>query len=222
MPSLRHQPAADALFDEAFMASLEYLEIVAKRAFQGVARGERRARRMGAGLEFADYRRYSPGDDFRHIDWNVYARLGKLLLRLFDEEEDLTVYLLLDGSSSMGLGDGGRFDQARRLAAALAYVTLANLDRVSLVALSDSVDDRLLPARGPRSAPALRPPSATARQRCAGSPPGRRPGTSSSAFFGRFGPSFQAGLGPFLPFWGPFYPFCPFLPFVQGVLFCLV
>jgi len=130
------------------MASLEYLEIVAKRAFRGATRGERRSRRLGAGLEFADYRRYSPGDDFRHIDWNVYQRLGKLLLRLFDEEEDLTVYLLVDGSASMGLGGGARFDQARRLAAALAYVSLANLDRVSLAALSAGVDDRLLPARG--------------------------------------------------------------------------
>ena len=148
MASLSQRPAVDPLFDEAFMASLEYLEIVAKRAFRGVNRGERRSRRQGAGLEFADHRRYSPGDDFRHIDWNVYARLGKLLLRLFDEEEDLTVYLLMDVSASMGLGGGARFDQARRLAAALAYVTLANLDRVSLVALSDQVEDRLLPARG--------------------------------------------------------------------------
>ncbi len=148
MSLLRQESTQDGLFDEAFMATLEYLEIVAKRAFQGGARGERRSRRLGAGLEFADHRRYSPGDDFRHIDWNVYARLGKLLLRLFEEEEDLTVYLLVDGSSSMGLGDGARFDQARRLAAALAYMTLSNLDRVSLVALSDQVDDRLLPARG--------------------------------------------------------------------------
>jgi uncharacterized protein (DUF58 family) len=146
--SLLKHSSADGLFDEAFLASLEYLEIVAKRAFQGASRGERRSRRLGAGLEFADHRRYSPGDDFRHIDWNVYARLGKLLLRLFDEEEDLTVYLLVDASASMGLGDGARFDQARRLAAALAYVSLANLDRVSLVGLSDRVSERLLPARG--------------------------------------------------------------------------
>ena len=148
MSTLSHPAIAEALFDEDFMASLEYLEIVAKRAFQGATRGERRSRRLGAGLEFADHRRYSPGDDFRHIDWNVYARLGKLLLRLFEEEEDLTVYVLVDGSASMGLGDRARFDQARRLAGALAYVSLANLDRVSLVALSDRVQDRLLPARG--------------------------------------------------------------------------
>ncbi|MGB0592411.1 MAG: DUF58 domain-containing protein [Myxococcota bacterium] len=148
MSSLRQHSSDDDLFDESFLAALEYLEIVAKRAFQGATRGERRSRRLGAGLEFADHRRYSPGDDFRHIDWNVYARLGKLLLRLFEEEEDLTVYLLVDASASMGLGDGARFDQARRIAAALAYVSLANLDRVSLVGLSDRVSERLLPARG--------------------------------------------------------------------------
>lgn len=130
------------------MAKLEYLEIVAKRAFRGTTRGERRSRRLGAGIEFADHRRYSPGDDFRHVDWNVYSRLGKLLLRLYEEEEDLTVYLLVDTSRSMGVGDGAKLDQARRLAAALAYITLANLDRVSIVAFSEGVGARLLPARG--------------------------------------------------------------------------
>lgn len=138
----------DELFDEAFMARLEYLEIVAKRAFHGGQRGERRSRRLGAGLEFADHRRYSPGDDFRHIDWNVYARLGRLLLRLFEEEEDLTVYLLVDASGSMALGDSAKFDQARRLAAALAYVTLSNMDRVSVVAFNDKVGARFMPVRG--------------------------------------------------------------------------
>ena len=148
MSSLGQNASADALFDDEFLIGLEYLEIVAKRAFQGASGGERRSKRLGAGLEFADHRRYSPGDDFRHIDWNVYARLGKLLLRLFEEEEDLTIYVLLDVSASMGLGQGRRFDQARRLAAAMAYVSLANLDRVSVVALDESIRDRLLPARG--------------------------------------------------------------------------
>lgn len=148
MSSLRQHAGQGDLFDEDFLSALEYLEIVAKRAFQGLSRGERRARRLGAGLEFADHRRYSPGDDFRHIDWNVYARLGKLLLRLFEEEEDLTVYVLLDTSRSMQLGQGKRFDAARRLAAAIAYISLANLDRVSVIALDEQVSDRLLPARG--------------------------------------------------------------------------
>jgi uncharacterized protein (DUF58 family) len=138
----------EPLFDEGFMSRLEYLEIVAKRAFRGSHAGIRHSRRLGAGLEFADHRRYSPGDDFRHIDWNVYARLGKLLLRLYEEEEDLTVYLLVDSSASMGLGDGAKFDQARRLAAALAHISLANLDRVSLVSFGDTITERFLPSRG--------------------------------------------------------------------------
>ena len=90
------------LFDDAFMSRLEYLDIVAKKAFRGQNRGERRAKKIGAGLEFADHRRYSPGDDFRNIDWNVYARMGRLLLRLYEEEEDLFVYLLVDASAQMG------------------------------------------------------------------------------------------------------------------------
>ncbi|MGM0577122.1 MAG: DUF58 domain-containing protein [Myxococcota bacterium] len=138
----------DDLFDESFMARLQYLEIVARRTFRGQSRGERRSKRLGAGLEFADHRRYSPGDDFRHIDWNVYNRLGKLLLRLYEEEEDLTVYVLVDTSASMAVGDGAKLDQARRLAAALAYITLANLDRVSIVAFSEAMGPRFLPARG--------------------------------------------------------------------------
>lgn len=147
--SRRPKPArAEPLFDEAFLARLSYLEIVAKRAFRGSQRGERRSRKLGAGVEFADYRRYSPGDDFRHIDWNVFSRLGKLLLRLYEEEEDLTVHVLVDVSASMGVGDGARFDQARRLAAALSYVALANLDRVSVVPFADGVSARLLPVRG--------------------------------------------------------------------------
>ena len=143
-----NRQSTDPLFDEGFMSRLEYLEIVAKRAFRGSHSGIRRSRRLGAGVEFADHRRYSPGDDFRHIDWNVYARLGKLLLRLYEEEEDLTVHLLVDSSASMGLGDGVKFDQARRLAAALAHISLANLDRVSVVSFGDTIDERFLPSRG--------------------------------------------------------------------------
>jgi len=144
----RPQTAEDELFDEGFMARLAWLEIVAKRAIQGRDRGERRLRRLGAGLEFADHRRYSPGDDFRHIDWNVYQRLGKLLLRLYEEDEDLTVYVLVDTSASMGLKGGERFQQARQLAAALAYIALANLDRASVVAIGEEAGPRFVPARG--------------------------------------------------------------------------
>jgi len=138
----------EALFDDAFLARLEYLDIVAKKRFTSEQRGERRSKRIGAGLEFVDHRRYSPGDDFKHIDWNVYARMGRLLLRLYEEEEDLYVYLLVDSSASMAVGDRAKFDYARRLAAALAYITLSSLDRVSVLPFSAGLGTRLVPARG--------------------------------------------------------------------------
>ncbi|PIE17163.1 MAG: DUF58 domain-containing protein [Proteobacteria bacterium] len=130
------------------MARLEYLDIVAKRAFRGRRRGERRAKKIGAGLEFADHRRYSPGDDFRNIDWNVYARMGRLLLRLYEEEEDLFVYLLVDASASMAVGGRDKLDYALRLAAALSYITLSSMDRVSVLPFSAQLGEPLLPARG--------------------------------------------------------------------------
>ena len=129
-------------------AQVRQIEIRTRRLDSDLMIGQYQSVFKGQGMDFDDIREYQPGDEVRHIDWNVYARLGKLLLRLFEEEEDLTVYLLVDASASMGLGDGARFDQARRIAAALAYVSLANLDRVSLIGLSDRVSERLLPARG--------------------------------------------------------------------------
>jgi uncharacterized protein (DUF58 family) len=89
-----------------------------------------------------------PGDDIRSIDWNVYRRFGKLLVRLYEEEEDLSIYLLVDCSASMAFGGGQKFDQARRLVAALAYVGLANLDRVTIVGITDGVQERLPTTRG--------------------------------------------------------------------------
>ena len=148
-PVESRRPQRDSkLFDEAFLARLEYLDIVAKKRFATDSRGERRSKRIGAGLEFVDHRRYSPGDDFKHIDWNVYARMGRLLLRLYEEEEDLSVHPLVDSSSSMAVGDGAKFDYARKLAAALAYITLSSLDRVSVLPFSASLGQRLVPARG--------------------------------------------------------------------------
>ena len=139
---------ADELFDEAFMAKLEYLDIVSKKAFSGSSRGERRSKKLGTGLEFADHRRYSPGDDFKHIDWNVYARMGKLLVRLFEEEEDLYVYIMVDTSESMAVGDKEKFNYARKLAAALSYITLSNMDRISIIPFGETAESPLLPSRG--------------------------------------------------------------------------
>lgn len=136
------------LFDEAFQKRLEYLALVSRRVFAGRARAERRSRKSGAGIEFADYREYFPGDDYRQVDWNVYGRSNRLMLRLHEQEEDLSVYLLIDCSLSMGFGSPRKLDYAKQLAAALAYVALNHLDRVSVTALRDAVVQRLPPTRG--------------------------------------------------------------------------
>jgi uncharacterized protein (DUF58 family) len=138
----------EALFDDEFQRRLETLALVSRRVFAGRLRAERRTRKKGSGVEFADHRDYAPGDDIRSVDWNVYQRFGRLLVRLYEEEEDLSIYFLLDCSSSMGFGGKDKFDQARRLVAALAYVGLANLDRVTLVAVTDSVTHRMPATRG--------------------------------------------------------------------------
>ncbi|WP_428268350.1 DUF58 domain-containing protein [Haliangium sp.] len=136
------------LFDEAFLKKLEYLHVVSRKIFTGGLRAERRMRKVGSGIEFADHRRYTWGDDFRYIDWNVYGRVDKLLLRLFEEEEDLHIYLLLDASRSMLIGEPLKLHYAMQVTAALAYVGLANLDRVAIVPFSDHIHGRLPPARG--------------------------------------------------------------------------
>jgi uncharacterized protein (DUF58 family) len=138
----------DDLFDEEFQRRLEYLAIVARRVFAGRTRAERRSKKTGSGIEFADHREYAPGDDFRYLDWNVYGRSDRLLVRLFEEEEDLSVYVLLDASRSMEFGDPPKIDYGKKLAAALAYVALANLDRVSVLTFSNAMEARLPPTRG--------------------------------------------------------------------------
>src|SRR3954467_8986120 len=97
------QPTAtNDLFDKDFQRKLDYLALVSRRVFAGRLRAERRSKKTGSGIEFADHREYHPGDDFRYLDWNVYGRSERLLLRLFEEEEDLSIYILLDCSRSMG------------------------------------------------------------------------------------------------------------------------
>jgi uncharacterized protein (DUF58 family) len=145
--SARPLPRED-LFDEEFQRKLESLAMVSRRVFAGRMRAERRTKKKGSGVEFADYRDYVAGDDFRSVDWNVFRRFGRLLVRLYEEEEDLSIYFIVDCSTSMGFGEGKKFDQARRLAAALAYVGLANLDRVTIVGVSDEVVSRMPTTRG--------------------------------------------------------------------------
>lgn len=135
-----------------FLRKIERMSLVAKRLFPGQLRGERRSTRRGSSVEFADYRNYTIGDDFRRVDWNVYARLEKLFLKLFVEEEDLHVYVLVDASRSMGFGSPSKLLYAKRVAAALSYIALANLDRVGLAALSGPAAASLAPKRGKQSA----------------------------------------------------------------------
>src|SRR4029078_4503596 len=108
----------------------------------GLLRATRASKRVGAGLEFADHRDYAAGDDLRYLDWNLYGRLGRLALGLFPEEEDPPVEVLVDASASMGVGNPAKLDLALQIGAALAYVGLANLDRVALSPLGDDAAPR--------------------------------------------------------------------------------
>ena len=141
-------PAARELFDAEFLGQLEYLRIVSRRAFAGVHPASRRGKRPGAGLEFAEHRPYTTGDDFRYLDWAAYGRLEKLLLRLFQQDEDLAIALLVDVSDSMLVGQPPKADLARQLAAALAYIGLSNLDRIRLSVFADGEATVLKTRRG--------------------------------------------------------------------------
>ncbi|HZU81631.1 MAG TPA: DUF58 domain-containing protein [Polyangiaceae bacterium] len=149
----RRTPAAvdrsdEELFDQEFQRKLEYLALVSRKVFAGRLRAERRTKKSGSGVEFADHREYQPGDDFRSLDWNVYQRFGRLLVRLYEEEEDLAIYFIVDASASMGFGKGAKLGYAKKTCAALAYIGLANLDRVSIVTTSDRLMDRMPETRG--------------------------------------------------------------------------
>lgn len=133
-------------FENDFLRKLEYLHVVSKRALAGQNRADRLSPKRGRGLEFADHRPYAPGDDYRHIDWKAYQRLNRLLLRLFDEERDLSIYLMLDVSRSMA--EPAKFDMARRIAAALCYVGLAHLDRLTIIPFGSDLGHESSPGRG--------------------------------------------------------------------------
>lgn len=139
------------LFDPEFLGQLERLSLVSKKIFTGRMKGERRSKRRGISIEFADYREYVLGDDPRFIDWNVYGRLGKVFLKLFQEEEDLSVSLCVDCSTSMDFGTPWtKLRWAARVAGAIGYVALANSDRVTAAGLTDRVACMLPSARGRR------------------------------------------------------------------------
>ncbi len=139
------------LLSPDLLARLERLELVSRKIFRGRMKGERRSRRKGQSVEFADFRNYVAGDDLRFIDWNTYARLDRLFLKLFMEEEDLHFYALVDASASMDFGTPTKLEYARQLAAALGFVGLVRGDRVKIETLGQAPFDPAPVFRGRRS-----------------------------------------------------------------------
>ena len=145
---MNNSQSTQSAFDSEFLKKLEYLYIVSKKIFAGRIKAERRSTQRGVSVEFADYRNYTAGDDFRYIDWNAFARLDELLLKLYEEREDLHIYFLVDASQSMTYGEPQKLLYAKRVAAALAYISLSNLDRISITAFTDRDLNRLPTERG--------------------------------------------------------------------------
>ncbi len=139
---------ATTLLSPELLAKLERMELVSRKIFRGRMKGERRSRRKGQSVEFADFRNYVPGDDLRFIDWNTYARLDRLFLKMFMEEEDLHFYALVDASMSMDFGEPSKFDYARQLAAALGFVGLVRGDRVKVQTLGEPPGQKAPALRG--------------------------------------------------------------------------
>ncbi len=135
------------LLEPAFLEKLERLRLVARRRARGAV-GERRSRALGRGVEFSDHRAYQVGDDWRYVDWSIYARLDRLFVKLFEEEEESDVHLLVDASASMRFGNPPKLEYAKRLAAALGYVALAGGDRVGAAAVHGDAVRTLPPRRG--------------------------------------------------------------------------
>lgn len=146
----RRPEKVDDLIDSGLMARLDQLDVVSRKIFLGKLQGERRSRKRGTSVEFADYRSYVAGDDLRYIDWNVYGRLDVLFLKLFLEEEDLSLYLVIDTSKSMDYGAPDKLVFAQRLAMALGYIGLVNYNRITLISFSNGVVSRLPGLRGRR------------------------------------------------------------------------
>ncbi len=137
------------------LRGLERLTLPSRRAVLGSSAGQRRSRRYGSSLDLADYRAYAPGDDIRRLDWSAYARLGRLLVRLYEGEEDACVTTWVDVSASMAWDSTGKERPARSLAGALVYLALAADDRAACVGFAGNVVGRAGPFRGKRAAPRL-------------------------------------------------------------------
>jgi uncharacterized protein (DUF58 family) len=143
-------PKNEMLLDSSFMSKLDQLDVMSRKLLAGKLKGERRSKRRGQSVEFADYRNYTVGDDLRFIDWNIYARLDKLFLKLFLEEEDLSLYVLVDVSKSCDYGEPHKALYMKRVAAALGYIGLVNYNRVNVIAMADGIVAETGPTRGRR------------------------------------------------------------------------
>jgi uncharacterized protein (DUF58 family) len=141
-------PKPETFFDAEFLKKLERLRLIAKRLSWANAKGEHPSPRRGFSLEFSDYRRYQQGDDLRYVDWNIYRRLDRLLLKVFTADEEMNVYLLVDASRSMAEGTPPKLDYAKKVAAALGYIGLKNLDRVGGASFSSALEAPLTLGRG--------------------------------------------------------------------------
>lgn len=141
-------PDNNPLTGGAFLNELQGLRMLSRKIFRGQMRGERRSRNKGQSVEFVDYRPYLAGDDLRRIDWSMYGRLDRFYIKLFEEEEDLRLYVLLDCSASMHYGTPDKFEAARRLAAGLAYIALSNYESAAVCVFSDEYAQLFTPSRG--------------------------------------------------------------------------
>jgi uncharacterized protein (DUF58 family) len=137
---------AAGLITPELLRRLEQFQLLAQRRAKSAAKGERRSKARGQSVEFADHRNYVAGDDFRYLDWNLFGRLDRLFLKLYEEERELPVTIFLDASESMTFGTPRKFDFARQIAAAVGYVALCGFDRVSVRVFPDSTEEA--PIRG--------------------------------------------------------------------------
>jgi len=143
------------LLDPGFMARLDGLDVLCRKILHGRLQGERRSKRRGQSVEFADHRPYVEGDDLRFVDWNVYGRLDQLFLKLFLEEQDLSVHVAFDSSLSMGQPTAAKYKFVKQLSAALGYVSLVNNNRVTVSAFAERITAQLMHMRGRVRVPAL-------------------------------------------------------------------
>ena len=143
----------DDLVSGELIARVTRLDLASRKIFAGHVKGERRSKKRGESVEFADHRPYVSGDDLRHIDWNIYGRLDRMFMKLFLEEEDLSLHVAVDCSASMDCGNPSKFEFIQKAAATLAYIGLVNMNRVTLTAIAHTFDDEgaLVDAGGIRS-----------------------------------------------------------------------